>query len=78
MLAQLGYQGDPVAVAEPVASGAAVGDAVSVAAGGIVVSADGLIVGVAGEALLVAVPADEAAQVAQAASTGDVAVLIRP
>jgi hypothetical protein len=67
-----------VAVAEPVASGAAVGDAVSVATGGIVVAADGLIVGLAGEALLVAVPGDEAAQVAQAASTGDVAVLIRP
>jgi hypothetical protein len=67
-----------VAVAEPVGSGASVGDAVSVATGGIVVAADGLIVGVAGEALLVAVPADEAAQVAQAASTGDVAVLIHP
>jgi hypothetical protein len=67
-----------VAVSEPVASGAAVGDTVSVATGGIVVASDGLIVGVVGEALLVAVPADEAAQVAQAASTGDVAVLIRP
>jgi hypothetical protein len=67
-----------VAVSEPVASGASVGDTVSVATGGIVVAADGLVVGVIGEALLVAVPADEAAQVAQAASTGDVAVLIRP
>jgi hypothetical protein len=67
-----------VAVSEPVASGAAVGDAVSVATGGIVVATDGLVVGVVGEALLVAVPADEAAQVAQAASTGDVAVLIHP
>ena len=67
-----------VAVAEPVASGATVGDAVSVATGGIVVAPDGLVVAVVGEALLVAVPADEAAQVAQAASTGDVAVLIRP
>jgi hypothetical protein len=67
-----------VAVSEPIASGAAVGDAVSVATGGIVVAADGLIVGLAGEALLVAVPAEEAATVAQAASTGDVAVLIHP
>jgi hypothetical protein len=67
-----------VAVAEPVASGAAVGDNVAVATGGIVVATDGLVVGVVGEALLVAVPADEAAQVAQAASTGEVAVLIRP
>jgi hypothetical protein len=67
-----------VALSEPVASGASVGDAVSVATGGIVVAADGLVVGVVGEALLVAVPSGEAAQVAQAASTGDVAVLIRP
>lgn len=67
-----------VAMSEPVASGAAVGDAVSVATGGIVVASDGLVVGVVGEARLVAVPADEAAQVAQAASTGDVAVLIHP
>jgi hypothetical protein len=67
-----------VAVSEPVASGATVGDAVSVATGGIVVATDGLVVDVVGEAVLVAVPADEAAQVAQAASTGDVAVLIRP
>ena len=67
-----------VAVSEPVASGAAVGDAVSVATGGIVVATDGVVVGVVGEALLVAVPADEAAHVAQAAATGDVAVLIRP
>jgi hypothetical protein len=67
-----------VAVSEPVASGATVGDAVSVATGGIVIATDGLVVGVVGEALLVAVPADEAAQVAQAASTSDVAVLIRP
>ena len=50
----------------------------SVATGGVVVAADGVVVGVVGEALLVAVPADEAPQVAQAASTGDVAVLIQP
>jgi hypothetical protein len=67
-----------VAVSEPVASGASVGDTVSVATGGIVVAADGLVVDIVGEALLVAVPADEAAQVAQAVSTGDVAVLIQP
>ena len=67
-----------VAVAEPVASGAAIGDYVAVATGGVVVAADGTIVGLSGEALLVAVPADEAPQVAQAAASGDVAVLIQP
>jgi hypothetical protein len=65
-----------VAVSEPVASGASVGDTVSVATGGIVLAADGLVVDIVGEALLVAVPAGEAAQVAQAASTGDIAILI--
>ena len=67
-----------VAVAEPIASGARVGDEVTVATGGTVLAADGVVVGVAGDALLVAVPADEAAQVAHAASTGDVAVLLEP
>jgi hypothetical protein len=67
-----------VAVSEPVASGAQVGDEVSVASGGVVLAADGVVVGLAGEALLVAVPADEAAQVAHAAAGGDVAVLLKP
>ncbi len=60
-----------------VPSGARVGDRVTVATGGVVVAADGLVVGVVGEALLVAVPADVPPQVANAASTGDVAVLLR-
>ena len=51
---------------------------VTVATGGVVIAADGVVVGVVGEALLVAVPADAAPQVAHAASTGDVAVLLRP
>ena len=67
-----------VAIAEPVASGARVGDGVTVTAGGVVIAAEGVVVGLAGEALLVAVPADEAPQVAHAASTGDVAVLLTP
>jgi hypothetical protein len=65
-----------VAVAEPVATGAQVGDGVTVATGGVVIAADGVIVGIVGDGLLVAVPADEAPQVAHAAATGDVAVLL--
>jgi hypothetical protein len=67
-----------VAVAEPVASGAQVGDAVAVATAGVVLAAEGLVVGIVGAALIVAVPAAEAAQVAHAASAGDVSVLLQP
>lgn len=66
-----------VAVAEPVASGARVGDEVAVSAGGVVVAAEGAVVGFAGDALLVAVPADEAPQIAHAATAGDVALLLK-
>jgi hypothetical protein len=55
-----------------------VGDAVTVATGGVVLATDGLVVGLIGEALLVAVPSAGAAQVAHAAASGDVAVLIQP
>jgi hypothetical protein len=65
-----------VAVAEPVRSGASVGDAVAVASGGVILADAGLVVGDDADAVLVAVPAEAAAQVAQAASTGDVALLI--
>jgi hypothetical protein len=65
------------AIAEPIPSGARVGDRVTVATGGVVVADDGVVVGVVGGALLVAVPADAAPQLANAASTGDVAVLLR-
>jgi hypothetical protein len=65
------------AIAEAVPSGAGIGDRVTVATGGVVIAGDGVVVGVVGEALLVAVPAGAAAQVANAASTGDVAVLLR-
>jgi hypothetical protein len=66
-----------VAVAEPVPSGARVGDDVAVASGGITLADEAMVVGVGAESVLVAVPHDAAAQVAQAASTGDVALLIR-
>jgi hypothetical protein len=64
------------AIAEPIPSGARVGDRVAVTTGGVVIAGEGVVVGVVGEALLVAVPADSAPQVAHAASTGDVAVLL--
>jgi hypothetical protein len=67
-----------VGIAEPVPSGARVGDDVAVASGGVTLVDDGVVVGVDAESVLVAVPSDAAAQVAQAASTGDVAVLIKP
>jgi hypothetical protein len=67
-----------VPVAEPVASGAAVGDEVAVASGGIVVSDDGVVVGALVDGVLVAVPADVAAQVAQASATADVTLLLEP
>ncbi|HET9547558.1 MAG TPA: hypothetical protein VFO97_06960 [Desertimonas sp.] len=67
-----------VAVAERVGSGARVGDGVTLAAGGVVIAAEGAVVGSASDALLVAVPADEAPRVAHAVASGDVALLLRP
>jgi hypothetical protein len=67
-----------VPVAEPVPSGAAVGDEVAVASGGIVVSDDAVVVGALADGVLVAVPADVAAQVAQASATADVTLLLEP
>ena len=49
------------AIAEAIPSGARVGDRVTVATGGVVIAGDGVVVGVVGEALLVAIPADAAA-----------------
>ena len=66
-----------VAIAEPVPSGVRVGDDVAVASGGIALADDGVVVGVDPESVLVAVPAGVAPQVAQAASTGDVALLVK-
>jgi hypothetical protein len=67
-----------VAVAELVPTGAAPGDAVSVASGGILVTDDGLVVGELAEGVLVAVPADVAAPVAHAAVTGEMTLLLEP
>jgi SAF domain len=67
-----------VPVAEPVPSGAAVGDDVAVASGGIVVAGEGVVVGVLSDGVLVAVPADVAPQVAQASATADLTLLLKP
>ena len=67
-----------VAVAERVATGARTGDVVAVASGGVVLALQGVVVGADAASVLVAVPADEAAQVAQAAAMSDVALLIQP
>jgi hypothetical protein len=66
-----------VAVAEPVPTGVVVGDHVSAASGGVVLAPDGVVVGQLADAVLVAVPADVAAQVAHAAITGELALLVR-
>ena len=66
-----------VAVAEPVPSGAAVGDKVTAASGGIVVADEGVIVGEPTEGVLVAVPADVAAQVAHAAVAGELTLMLQ-
>ena len=68
-----------VAVVETVASGATIGDRVVVASEGIRLSADALIVGRGDGVTIVAVPDDEAPNVAAATtSTGGVALLLRP
>ncbi len=67
-----------VAVAEPVPSGAGVGDRVAAASGGAVLAAAGVVVGRVGDAVLVAVPDDAAAAVAAASTTGDLTLLLRP
>jgi hypothetical protein len=75
-----GWQG--VAVSEAVPSGVAVGDRVAASSGGVVLADEGLVVaqpgGDGGPAVLVAVPADAAPQVAHAAGTGELALLVLP
>jgi hypothetical protein len=67
-----------IAVAEAVPVGAAIGDRVTLVGGGVVLAAEGLVVGQATDALLVAVPADEAPPVADASSAGELALLLLP
>ena len=65
-------------MAEAVPSGAAVGDHVVAAGGGVVLADDAVVVGLTADAVLVAVPVDEAALVAQAAASGELALLLVP
>ncbi len=67
-----------VAVSERVPTGAAVGDAVAVASGGVVLAPEGVVVAARGDAVLVAVPAGDAAAVAAAVSAAEAALLLIP
>jgi len=67
-----------VAVAEPVPSGARIGDQVEVAAGGLRLSEDGIVVGTGDGVVVVAVPAEAAPMVAHASATGDAVLLLAP
>ncbi len=69
-----GWRGVPVA--EPVPSGAVVGDHVVAASGGAIVADDGVIVGRAESTVVVAVPAADAPAVAAAANAGDLTLLL--
>ena len=71
-----GWRG--VAVAEAVPSGSAIGDRVAAASGGVVLATDGVVVGQSGDAVIVAVPAAEAAQVAAAGAAGELTLLLVP
>jgi hypothetical protein len=67
-----------VAVAEAVPSGAGLGAVVMAAADGVVLAADGVVVGRSDAAVLVAVPGEVAPAVAMAASSGELALLLVP
>ena len=65
-----------VPVAELVPSGAAVGDEVTAASGGVVLADEGVVVAALADGVLVAVPADVAAQVAHAAASGELTLML--
>jgi len=67
-----------VAVAEAVPTGARVGDEVRPVAGGVELAGEGLVVGHSGDAVLVAVPRADAAAVALAATSGELALVLLP
>ncbi len=67
-----------VPVAEPVPSGAVVGDQVAAVSGGIVVAGEGVVVGLLADGVLVAVASDVAPQVAHAATAGELTLLLVP
>jgi hypothetical protein len=67
-----------IPVAELVPTHASVGAEVTAASGGIVLADDGVVVAELAEGVLVAVPADVAAQVAHAAVTGELTLMLEP
>jgi hypothetical protein len=67
-----------VAVAESIPSGAAIGDRVVAAGGGVVLTDRAVVVGRTADAVLVAVPVDDAPMVAEVAAAGDLALLLVP
>ena len=67
-----------VAVAEVVPTGAAIGDRVTAVADGVVLASDGRVVGHVGDAVLVAVPDDDAPALAAASAAGGAALVLRP
>jgi hypothetical protein len=67
-----------VAVAEAVPSGARIGDDVRPVSGGVELAPAGVVVGYGEESVLVAVPAADAAAVAMAAASGELALLLEP
>ncbi len=67
-----------VAVAEAVPTGVLTGDAVTAVADGVVLAEEGVVVGRSGDAVLVAVPDSDAPEVAMAAASGVLALLIVP
>ena len=69
-----GWRGVPVA--EPVPSGAVVGDLVVAASGGGIVASDGVVVARTESTVVVAVPAADAPAVAAAANAGDLTLLL--
>lgn len=71
-----GWRG--VAVAEVVPSGASVGDAVAAVSGGLELAPEGIVVAQTVDAVVVAVPEDAAAQVAHAAASGELSLLLVP
>ena len=63
---------------KPVPTGARIGDRVEVAAGGLRLSEDGLVVGTGDGVVVVAVPLAAAPMVAHAIATGDAVLLLAP
>jgi hypothetical protein len=66
-----------VAVREPIATGAATGGRVAVSADGVLLAAEGVVVGSRDDAVLVAVPASDGPAVAAAATESRAALLVK-